>query len=197
MLMRGGDNMMNKVKRLLGGEKLAGGLVLCFLILLIVGCATAQKEFDPNIRGPQLIAEPDEIRLGVARVMGMEIVYKGKGFQPGDSVFVSLLEVRKGEEVVDIPMADGEVDRDGYFKAEVGKLAKISELLRADIGENEKLETIIIVTQPPIPEGEYTARAVSMESDKTAECQVVLKGPSILDRCKDWMGKVFGKIVKK
>ncbi len=188
---------MNKAKRLLGWEKLAGGLVLCFLILLIVGCATAQKEFDPNIKGPQLIAEPDEIRLGIARVMGMEIAFKGKGFQPGDSVFVSLLGVKKGEEVVDIPIADGGVDPDGYFKAEVGKLGKISELLRVELGENEKLETIIIVTQPPIPEGMYTARAVSMESDKKAECQLVFRGPSILDRFKDWMGKVFGKIVKK
>jgi hypothetical protein len=189
--------MIKNAKRLLAREKLAGGLVLCFLILLIVGCATAQKEFDPNIKGPQMIAQPYEIRLGIARVMGMDIVFKGQGFQPGDSVFVSLLGVNKGEEVVDIPIADGEVDHDGYFNAKIGKLAKISELLRVELGENEKLETIIIVRQPPIAEGVYKARAVSMESDKKAECQLVLKGPSILDRFKDWMGGVLGKIVKK
>jgi hypothetical protein len=189
--------MIKNAKRLLARAMLAGGLVSCFLILLIVGCGNAQKEFDPNIKGPQMIAEPNEIRLGIARVMGMEIVFKGQGFQPGDSVFVTLMGVKKREAVVDIPIADGEVDRDGYFKAEIGKLGKISELLRVELGENEKLETIIIVTQPPIPEGVYTARAVSMESDKKAECQLVLKGPSILDRFKDWMGKVFGKIVKE
>jgi len=189
--------MIKNTNRLRAREKLAAELVLCFLVLLIVGCAPAQKEFDPNIKGPQLIAEPYEIRLGIARVMGMEIVFKGQGFQPGDSVFVSLLGVKRGEEVADIPIADGEVDRDGYFSAKVGKLAKISELLRVELGENEKLETIIIVTQPPIAEGVYTARGVSMESDKKAECQLVLKGPSILDRFKDWMGKILGKIVKE
>jgi hypothetical protein len=189
--------MMKKAERLLARKTLAGGLVSCFLILLVVGCATAQKEFDPNIKGPQVIAEPDRIRLGIARVMGMEIVFMGKGFQPGDSVFVTLVGVKKGEAVVDIPIADGEVDRDGYFNAKVGKLAKISELLRVELGENEKLETIIMVTQPPIAEGVYTARSVSMESDKKAECELVLKGPSILDRFKDWMGKILGKIVKE
>jgi len=189
--------MMKKVERLLARATLTGGLVSCFLILLIVGCATAQKEFDPNIKDPQMIVEPHEIRLGVAKVMGMEIVFKGKGFQPGDSVFVSLLGVKRGEEVVDIPIADGEVGDDGCFHAKVGKLAKISEVLRAGIGENEKMETIIIVTQPPIPEGVYTARAVSMESDEKAECQLVLKGPSIIDRFKDWMGGVLGKILKE
>jgi hypothetical protein len=189
--------MMKKVEILLARAILTGGLVSCFLILLIVGCATAQKEFDPNIKDPQMIAEPHEIRLGIARVMKMEIVFKGKGFQPGDSVFVTLMGVNKGEAVVDIPIANGEVDRDGFFNAKIGKLAKISELLRVELGENEKLETIIIVTQPPIAEGVYTARAVSMESDKTAECQLVLKGPSIIDRFKDWMGGVLGKIVKE
>ena len=189
--------MMKKAEKLVARGTLAAGLVSCFLILLIVGCATAQKEFDPNIKGSQMIAEPDEIRLGIARVMGMEIVFKGKGFQPGDSVFVSLLGVKRGEEVIDIPIADGEVDRDGYFNAKVGKLTKISELLRVELGENEEMETIIIVTQSPIAEGVYTARAVSMESDKKAECQLILKGPSILDRFKDWMGGVLGKIVKE
>ena len=188
---------MKKAERLLAWGTFAGGLVSCFLILLIVGCANAQKEFTPNIKGPQMIVEPNMIRLGVAKVMGMDIVFKGKGFQPDDSVFVSLLGVKKGEEVVDIPVADGEVDRDGYFNAKVGKLAKISELLRVEIGENEEMEIIIIVTQPPIAEGVYTARAVSMESDKKAECQLVLKGPSIIDRLKDWIGGVLGKIVKK
>jgi hypothetical protein len=98
--------MMKKAERLLARKTLAGGLVSCFLILLVVGCATAQKEFDPNIKGPQVIAEPDRIRLGIARVMGMEIVFMGKGFQPGDSVFVTLVGVKKGEAVVDIPIAD-------------------------------------------------------------------------------------------
>ena len=76
-------------------------------------------------------------------------------------------------------------------------LVKVSELLRAKIGSNEKMETIIIVTQPPMPEGVYTAKATSMESDLTAECQLVVKGPSLMDRFKDWIGGLLGKIVKK
>jgi hypothetical protein len=62
---------------------------------------------------------------------------------------------------------------------------------------NEKMENIIIITQPPIPEGVYTTRAVSMKSDRKAECQLVVKGPSLMDKTMDWIGGVMGKIKKK
>ena len=69
--------------------------------------------------------------------------------------------------------------------------------LRAKTGKNKKGETMIVVVQPPIPTGVYTVRAVSMDSDKTAECKLVFKNPSIIDKLKDWMGKQMGKISYK
>ena len=173
------------------------GLLSFILVFMFIGCASSPKEFDPNSAGPQLIVEPDTIRLGVAKLTKTKIVFRGKGFQPEDSVFIKLLGVKKGDTVVDIPLADGNVDQKGFFSAKVETLVKVSELLRAKLGSNKKMENIIIITQPPVAEGVYTARAVSMESDKKAECKLVVKGPSILDRIKDWIGCLLGKIVKK
>ncbi|MDY6880821.1 MAG: hypothetical protein V2J25_06575 [Desulfatiglans sp.] len=172
--------------------------VLCALILLFfIGCAASAKEFNPDIAGPQMIVQPEVIRLGIAKLKDTEILFRGKGFQPEDSVFIKMLGVKKEGKVVDIPIADGEVDQQGFFTAKVSTLVKISELLRAKIGSNEKMENIVIVTQPPIAEGNYSVIAVSMESDKKAECQLLIKGPSLLDRLKDWIGGLLGKIVKK
>jgi hypothetical protein len=197
MRFRGGVKM-RVTKRWLSSEIcIKGGLIFISLILMLVGCASSPKEFDPKITGPQLIVEPDTIRLGVAKVMGTQIVFRGKGFVPEDSVFISLVGVKKKVQVVNVPIADGNVDKNGAFTAKVGTLAKVGELLRAEIGSNKKMENVIILSEPPIPEGVYTARAVSMESDKKAECKLVIKGPSVLDRLKDWMGGLLGKIKKK
>ncbi|MGD8984980.1 MAG: hypothetical protein PVI53_13205 [Desulfobacteraceae bacterium] len=173
------------------------GLISSVFFFMFIGCASSPKEFDPNITGPQMIVEPDTIRLGVARMKDTKIVFKGKGFQPEDSVFVKLLAVDKNGKKVDVPIADGNVDKNGYFTAQVGTLVKIAELLRAKLGSNEKMETIVIITQPPIPEGTYTAKAISMESEREAQCELILKGPSLLDRLKDWIGGLLGKIQKK
>jgi len=194
--------MNTKRKRLSKEVFLKGGLISIIVIFMVTDCATAQKEFDTKITGPQMIIEPDTIRLGVAKVMGTQIVFMGKGFQPEDSVFISLLGVKTKDQVVDIPIADGDVDNNGYFNVELGSdliamVFKIGVLLRAKSGVNEKGEKFIIISQPPIPEGIYTVKAVSMESDKTAECKLTIKGPSILDRMKDWMGGLMGKIEKK
>ena len=176
---------------------LRGGLISLVVVFMFIGCASSPKDFDDAIKGPQMIVEPETIRLGIAKLKDTEIVFKGKGFQPEDSVFIELLGVKQNDKTVNIPVADGNVDKNGYFAAKVSILVKVSELLRAKIGSNEKMETIIIVTQPPMPEGVYTAKATSMESDLTAECQLVVKGPSFMDRFKDWIGGLLGKIVKK
>jgi len=180
------------------------GLISVFVVFMAIGCATATKEFDPNIQGPQMIVEPETIRLGVAKVMKTQFLLKGKGFQPQDSVFIELMGVKQKDQTVDIPIFDGEVDQDGSFTIKTkpgydptGLTFKIGVLLRAKTGTNEKGETTIVVTQPPIPEGVYTVRAVSMESDKTAESKLVIKGPSVLDRLKDWIGEKMGKIQRK
>ena len=194
--------MNTKRKRLSKEVFLKGGLISIIVIFMVTDCATAQKEFDTKITGPQMIIEPDTIRLGVAKVMGTQIVFMGKGFQPEDSVFISLLGVKTKDQVVDIPIADGDVDSTGHFNVELDSdftamVFKIGVLLRAKTGLNEKGEKYIIISQPPIPEGVYALKAVSMESDKTAECKLTIKGPSILDRVKDWIGGLLGKIEKK
>ncbi|MFH1935095.1 MAG: hypothetical protein ABIN18_26450 [Pseudomonadota bacterium] len=196
---------MNIMRRWLSKEAfLRGGLITVIIIFMVMGCATAKKEFDPNVKEPQMIVEPETIRLGVAKVMGTQFVLRGRGFQPEDSVFIKILGVKTKDKVVDIPIFDGDVDKDGHFTITTkpgydpsGLTFKIGVLLRAKTGTNKKGETMIVVTQPPIPEGVYTLKAVSMESDKTAECKLTIKGPSILDRMKDWMGGLMGKIEKK
>ena len=194
--------MNTKRKRFSKVAFLKGGLISIIVIFTVTGCASAQKEFNPKITGPQMIIEPETIRLGVAKVMDTQIIFMGKGFQPEDSVFISLLGVKKKDQAVDIPIAEGDVDNNGYFNVELGSdltamVFKIGVLLRAKSGVNEKGKKFIIISQPPIPEGVYTVKAVSMESDKTAECKLTIKGPSILDRMKDWIGGLLGKIEKK
>jgi hypothetical protein len=197
MGLGGGMRMHGTKKWFSKDSRVKAGLISSVLIFMFIGCASSPKEFDPNITGPQMIVQPDTIRLGVARMKDTKIVFSGKGFQPEDSVFVKLLGVDKNGKKVDVPIADGNVDKNGYFTAEVGTLVKIAELLRAKLGSNEKMETIVIITQPPIPEGTYTAKAVSMESESEAQCELIIKGPSLMDRLKDWIGGLLGKIQKK
>ena len=176
---------------------LRSGLVSLIVVFLLIGCASSPSELKASPEGPKMVVEPDTIRLGVARLNATQIIFKGVGFEPGDSVFINLLDVEKDGNKVDIPIAESNVDKDGSFYAEVGILPKINDILRAKLGSNDKMETIIIITQPPIAEGVYTARAISMESSKTAETSLTVKGPSVLDRIKDWIGGLLGKIVKK
>ena len=172
-------------------------LLLISLFMMTSGCTHNTQKFNPTQKGPQMIVQPDTIRLGIATLTKTPIIFKGKGFEPNDSVFIKLLNVNIGEKSVDIPIADGTVNSEGYFEAKVGTLAKVNDILRARLGSNEKLENIIIVTGPPIPEGTYKVKAISMESDKTAECEIKIKGPSLLDRIKDLIGRLLGKIVVK
>lgn len=180
-----------------GERRLKIGPVLLLVFLMLISSASSPKKFDSNVEGPQMIVEPGTIRLGIAKLKDTAIVFRGKGFQPGDSVFIRLLGAEKETRGINIPIADGNVDDQGYFNAKVGLIVKVSELLRAKIGSDKDLQTIIIVIQAPIPEGIYRAKAISMESPITAECTLIVKGPSLLDSLKDWIGGLLGKIIKK
>jgi len=172
--------------------------VLIFInIFLISGCSEAVKTLDKGIKGPQIIVNPSTVRLGVARMKGTKIVFSGSGFEPGDSVFIKLLNVPVNGKKTDLSVAAADVEKNGTFNAEVEILTKVSDFLRAKLGSNEKMETIVIITNPPMPAGTYIARAVSMLSDKNAICNLTVKGPSLIDRVKDWLGVKLGKIVKK
>ncbi len=183
-----------------GGLK--GLLTISFFLIssglfLISGCSEPVKTLNKKINYAQVIVNPGEVRLGVAKLRATKIVFSGSGFEPGDSIFIKLLNVPVNEKKVDLPIASADIDEDGVFHATVGTLTKISDFLRAEIGSNKKLENIIIITGPPMPLGTYTARAISMLSDREAECTLKVKGPSLIDRIKDWIGVKLGKIVKK
>ncbi|MFH1083467.1 MAG: hypothetical protein ABIL06_24850 [Pseudomonadota bacterium] len=189
--------MNEKIRSLTNIGYLKGGLFCLLLVFLFAGCANGPGKFDPNVKGPQMVVEPEMLTLGVATVTGTPLTFRGKGFQPGDSVFVELLGVKKEGGVGNVPIGDADVDKNGEFTATVSTLSKVTELLRASLGSNAKMETTIILTQPTIPPGVYTARAVSMEFNDKAECKLDLKAPYSWDKFKDWLGVKTGKIVKK
>jgi hypothetical protein len=163
----------------------------------IAGCAGSAKTLDMSVKGPQMIVNPQTVRTGIAKIMDTDIVFSGAGFEPGDSVFIELLDVPMNGEKSNIAIADANVGKDGTFHAPVGKLTKISDFLRAALGTNKKGENAPVITGPPMPPGIYTAQATSMLADTNAECTLEVKGPSLFDRIKDWLGVKMGKIIKK
>jgi len=162
------------------------------------GCANSPRKLDPSITGPQVIVNPESIRLGVAKLMDTVIVFEGSGFKAGDSIFITLL----GPEDTKAIVAEAPIQPDGTFRAELGKssiakLTKAIEILRADIVPNEKFEPIVVISQPPIPKGVYTVKVTSMMAPLTAETKLEVKGPTIIDRVMDWIGGLTGKIEHK
>jgi len=167
-------------------------------LLMLSGCSSPPKKLDPSKSGPQVIVNPESIRLGVAKLMATNIVFEGAGFKPGDSIFITLLGPKETKAIV----AEAPIKPDATFKAELGessmsKLTKAMEILRGDIVADEKFQPIVVITQPPIPEGIYTVKVTSMLSSLTAETKMTVKGPSIIDSLKDWIGKLTGKIQNK
>ncbi|NWF93215.1 MAG: hypothetical protein HXY46_09880 [Syntrophaceae bacterium] len=116
------------------------------------GCSNPPRQLDRSVSGPQVVVNPETIRLGVARLMATKIVFEGSGFKPGDSMFITLIGPDETKAIV----AEGPINPDGTFRAEVGdssaaKLTKAMEILRADIAFNEKFESVIVISRPPIP----------------------------------------------
>jgi hypothetical protein len=71
------------------------------------------------------------------------------------------------------------------------------EILRADVTFDEKFQNVVVISQPPIPKAVYRAKAASMISKQTAETKLTVKGPTIIDSLKDWIGGLTGKIRHK
>ena len=65
------------------------GLIFFLSAFMMVGCASSPVEFKGDASGPQILVDPDTIRLGVAKLSGTQILFKGRGFDPGDSVFIT------------------------------------------------------------------------------------------------------------
>jgi hypothetical protein len=189
------------------------------------GCALRSPNIiDPAAAGPRIAVNPDSIRLGVAALMGTNIIFEGAGFQPGDSVFISLvgpdnadgavatkivnpdgtvtITTMEGPVETEVIMADGKVRTDGTFTATVTNLTKVTGILRADMAidtysENAEYGQSVVITREPVPTGVYTARATGKLSNQKAETKFTIGGPSITDRLKDWIGKKMGKIQDK
>ena len=70
---------------------------------------------------------------------------------------------------------------------------KIINVLRADFKFGKKGASVVI-SEPPIPLGNYIAEAVGYKSDRKATCRITLVKPSLVYRIKDFAGGVLGKI---
>jgi hypothetical protein len=192
---KGGMKMVRRKKGSFWKPVVSVFLILIGGVFVLSGCSSPPKTLDRSVSGPQVIVNPESIRLGIAKLMATDIVFEGAGFKPGDSIFISLL----GPEETKAIVAEAQIKQDGTFRAELGqssmsKLTKAMEILRGDIEANEKFEPIVVITKPPIPEGTYTVKVTSMLSKQTAETKLNVKGPSIVDRTKDLLGRMLGKI---
>jgi hypothetical protein len=163
--------------------------------MIVLGCASPPKTLDPTIKGPQMIVNPETVRLGVVKMRDTNIVFEGSGFQAkaGDSILITL----KGPNETKVIAAEAPIKTDGTFKAPVPALTKIMEFLRADVTFNDKFENVVVISQPPLPKGVYIAKVESMISKQTAETKLTVKGKTVIDSLKDWIGKLTGKIQYK
>ena len=66
------------------------GLMVLMWLIAVLGCASPPKALDPSVSGPQMIVNPECIRLGVVKMRDTDIVFEGSGFKPGDSVLITL-----------------------------------------------------------------------------------------------------------
>ena len=174
---------------------ISSSLVVLFCLIILSGCSSPPKKLDPSISGPQLIVNPETVRLGVVKMRDTNIVFEGSGFQtnPGDSVLITLI----GPNETKVIAAEAPIQQNGTFKAAVPPLTKIMEFLRADVKFDEKFENVVVISKPPIPKGVYMAKVQSMLSKQTAETKLTVKGKTVIDSFKDWIGKLKGRIQYK
>ena len=161
------------------------------------GCASAPKVIDRTVPGPQVAANPDSFSLGVANVMSMKIAFEGVGFQPDDTVSISLV----GSDNTEIPLKIAKVDADGTFNTVLNDslddvLIKSVSILRADVSTATG-KAQVVVSQPPVPAGSYRLKVISLEGEATAESTMNLQEPGMGDRTMDWIGGLAGIIVNK
>ncbi len=174
-------------------SRVSTGMMILFGVLIIGSCASklpVPEGLFPGYGGPQIAVTPKAIRLGIAGLVKTPVVIAGSGFQPGDSVFVDMLSA-VGNQDIKIPIDAAEVDPNGQFTMEVSKEVKALEILKLDIDPSNLTP---IVVRDPIPVGSYILKAVSVDSDRKAECLLMVEAPSRGDKLKDKIGVWMGKI---
>ena len=171
--------------------------VIFWMVLMITGCASTEpKQFADNIKGAQLIVEPTTFHLGVAWMLSKDIVFKGKGYTPGENFCVELTGSEDVNSEISIPICCGVVDESGKFNAKAKKLVKAGYLLNAEVTTGEK-GYLIVINQPPIPAGAYQATARGFNSKLEAKVPITVQGPTVKDRFMDWMAQLLGKVKKE
>ena len=91
---------------------------LFLAVTMMIGCAPESpkpKEFDSSIKGPQMIVEPDVIRLGIATFLGAKIVFRGREFDSEEKIMIVLSGDDEGNKEVSIPFCFGKTDKNGNF----------------------------------------------------------------------------------
>ncbi len=171
--------------------------VLIFFLIMLTGSiffytCSSENKLDNNKKGPQVVINSETLRLGIAALAKTDFTFRGSGFNPGDSVLIEMLDVPYGKGKKDIAIANGQVDENGKFKADIGLVTKISEFMRAKL---DAIKGVIIINRSPMPEGTYKTRVSSLMSDTLVYLNITVEGPSIIDSLKDWLGKMMGKIV--
>lgn len=172
-----------------------GFISIIFTAIFLTGCATTSKSFNDSIQGPQLIVEPLTISLGVATLMGTDIIFKGKGFDPGDKVCIKISGSEDSNREVEIGASSGDVDENGLVTSHISKEIKIFSILRAMPTPSPK-GYVVKIENAPIPKGAYTVSAVGLKSGKEAQSSLTFSDPSFIDRLKDWIGNKMGKIIR-
>ncbi|MFZ5569243.1 MAG: hypothetical protein ACOZF0_02480 [Thermodesulfobacteriota bacterium] len=172
------------------------GLILVSLGLILTGCSSSTPTLPvpdglyAGYAGPQIAVTPTAIPLGIATLIKTPVVIAGTGFEPGDSVFVDIISTEEPP-VVKIPVDASEVDASGGFTMEMSKEVKALEILKLDIDPSDLTP---IVVRDPVPAGTYIVKAVSVASDRKAECIIQVVEAGKMDRLKDKIGTLLGKI---
>jgi hypothetical protein len=185
--------MIHTLKQSLCPVRFMTGVMVLFFFFLIGSCASklpVPEKLFPGYTGPQIAVTPKAIRLGIAGLVKTQVVIAGSGFQPGDSVFVDMVST-EGNQNINIPIDAAKIDPNGQFTVEVSKEVKALEILKLDIDPSDLTP---IVVRDPIPIGKYLLKAVSVDSDRKAECPINVEAPSWGDKLKDKIGVWFGKI---
>lgn len=189
--------MGEKIKREEEGGRKVGNrkkilVLMLFFSFVVSGCSNKINTFNQTFIGPQVIVNPEEIHLGVVRLRDTNITFEGMGFtpRPGDSILIILYGPR-GSKII---AAEAPINTNGTFKASVSMLTKMMEFLKADILMDEHFKQVVLIKGPPVPQGIYTVKAMSMLGKQSAETKLTILGPTLIDSFKDWIGRLSGKI---
>ncbi len=173
-------------------------LITCAILILagiiFTPSCPPKQILDCTIEGPQAVVNPGTVRLSFAALVKSKITFNGCGFNPGDSILIEMLAVPVNGKKTDLAIANAQIEEDGTFEADIGPVTKISEFMRAKI---DAINNIIIIQGEPMPEGTYDIRVSSLMSDTIAKCTLSVEGPALIDRIKDLLGRLLGKIVEK